>query len=147
MKNPLESMTNGYRNNYKWFFNGKAWAAIDIYDGLKYQLNLAYNFDMNTTKAFNPTGGETYDSDGNVIKAGSTENSLTDYWYNNATWTIENLLTYNKRFGVHEINLLAGHSAISSSTAAPLPPRPVSRPTISMNSTAAIKNLLPAAAR
>ncbi len=114
MKNPLESMTNGYRNNYKWFFNGKAWAAIDIYDGLKYQLNLAYNFDMNTTKAFNPTGGERYDSDGNVIKAGSTENSLTDYWYNNATWTIENLLTYNKRFGVHEINLLAGHSAISS---------------------------------
>lgn len=114
VKNPLESMTFGYRNNYKWFFNGKAWAAIDIYDGLKYQLNLAYNFNMNTTKAYTPTGGERYDAEGNIIKKGSTENALTDYWYNNATWTLENLVTYNKNFGAHEINLLAGHSVISS---------------------------------
>lgn len=114
IKNPLESMGFGYRNNYKWFFNGKAWAALDIYDGLKYQINLAYNFDMNTTKAFTPTGGERYNAEGEVVKAGSTENSLTDYWYNNATWTLENILTYNKSFGAHSVSLLAGHSVISS---------------------------------
>lgn len=114
LKNPLESMTFGYRNNYKWFFNGKAWAAIDIYDGIKYQLNLAYNFDMNTTKAFSPTGGERYNAKGEVVKIGSTENSLTDYWWRNATWTIENILTYDKSFGKHDIHVLAGHSAISS---------------------------------
>lgn len=114
IKNPLESMTFGYRNNYKWFFNGKAWAALDIYDGLKYQLNMAYNFDMNTTKAFNPTGGARYDAEGNVQEIGSTENSLTDYWWRNATWTIENILTYDKEFGKHGIHILAGQSAISS---------------------------------
>ena len=69
LKNPLESMTFGYRNNYKWFFNGKAWAALDIYDGIKYQINLAYNFDMNTTKAFSPTGGERYNAKGEVVKS------------------------------------------------------------------------------
>lgn len=114
IKNPLESMNFGYRNNYKWFFTGKAWAALDIYDGIKYQINLAYNYDMNTTKAFTPTGGERYNAEGDVVKAGSTENSLTDYWYSNATWTFEQLLTYNKDFGPHSINVLAGHSVISS---------------------------------
>ena len=114
LKNPLESMTFGYRNNYKWFFNGKAWAALDIYDGIKYQINLAYNFDMNTTKAFSPTGGERYNAKGEVVKIGSTENSLTDYWWRNATWTVENILTYDKSFGKHDIHILAGHSAISS---------------------------------
>lgn len=114
VKNPLETMATGYHNNYKWFFNGKTWAALDIWDGLKYQINLAYNFNLNTTKGFSPTGGERYNAEGDVIKTGSTVNSLTDYWWRNATWTIENILTYNKEFGKHTVGVLLGHSAMDS---------------------------------
>lgn len=114
VKNPLDVMSFGYRNNHKWFFNGKTYAALDIWDGLKYQINLAYNFDLNATKSFSPTGGERYNAEGDVVKVGSTVNSLTDYWWRNATWTIENILTYNRDFGAHSINVLAGHSVIDS---------------------------------
>lgn len=114
VKNPLESMTLGHRENYKWFFNGKAWAAIDIWGGIKYQMNLAYNLNFNSTKAFNPTGGERYDAEGNIVKVGSTENSLTDYWYRNTTWTFEQLLTFDREFGDHAFHVLFGHSVISS---------------------------------
>lgn len=114
VKNPLDAMSLGHRNNHKWFFNGKAYAALDIWGGIKYQLNLAYNFDMNTTKNFSPTGGERYNAEGEVVKVGSTVNQLTDYWWRNATWTIENLLTFNRDFGAHSVNVLAGHSVIDS---------------------------------
>ncbi|MCM1066178.1 MAG: TonB-dependent receptor [Muribaculaceae bacterium] len=114
IKNPLQDMTLTRRENKKYFFNGKVWAGLDIYDGLQYRINLAYNFDMNATKSFSPTGGERYNAEGEVIKIGAQQNSATDYWWRNATWTIENLLTYNKEFGKHTVGVLAGHSAIGS---------------------------------
>lgn len=115
IKNPLQTMTFNHTENYKWFFNGKVWAALDIWDGLKYQINLAYNFDLNATKNYTPLGGERYDAEGNIKKTGNEVNSLTDYWYRNATWTIENLLTYNKTFAEkHSVNVLLGHSALSN---------------------------------
>lgn len=114
VKNPLESMTFGYRDNTKWFFTGKTFAALDLFDGLKYQINMAYNFNLNASKAYSPTGGARYNAEGEELKPGATVNSLSDYWYRNATWTLENLLTYNKDFGPNSINVLAGHSAIGS---------------------------------
>lgn len=114
VKNPLESMTFGHRENNKWFFTGKTYAALDIIDGLKYQINLAYNFNLDASKAYNPTGGARYNAEGIELKPGAVVNSLSDYWYRNATWTIENLLTYNKDFGPNSINILAGQSAIGS---------------------------------
>lgn len=114
IKNPLESMTSGYRENKYWRFNGKAFAGFDIYDGLKFQTNLAYAVDLNTTKAYNPMSPARYDAEGNIKKAAGTTNSLTDYWWLQETTTNENLLTYNKEFGRHTIGVLLGHSVIMS---------------------------------
>lgn len=114
VKNPLESMTSGYRRNNYWRFNGKAFAGIDLFDGLKFQTNLAYAVDLNATKAYNPMSPARYDAEGNIKKAAGTTNSLTDYWWLQETTTNENLLTYNKEFGRHTLGVLLGHSIIMS---------------------------------
>ena len=114
MKNPVELMSLGHRSNEYWRFNGKAFAGIDLWDGLKFQTSFAYSFDLNATKSYSPKSPARYDANGNIIKAAGQTNMEEDYWYRNATWTNENLLTYNKQFDKHSINVLLGHSVIGS---------------------------------
>lgn len=114
IKNPLESMAVGSRKNNTWLFNGKVWAALDIWDGLKYQINMAYNFNFNATKSYSPKSLARYDAAGNIKKAPGETNSQTDYYYRDETYTIENLITYNKDFGAHTLGVILGHSAIGS---------------------------------
>ncbi len=114
VKNPVELMQLGHRENRYWRFNGRAYAGYDIFDGLKFQTSLAYNFDLNATKTYNPKDPARYDADGNLKKAAGQTNQQTDYWYRNATWTNENILTYNKTINDHNLSLLLGHSVISS---------------------------------
>ena len=114
VKNPVELMSLGHRSNEYWRFNGKAFAGIELWDGLKFQTSLAYAFDLNATKSYTPKSPARYDADGNTVKAAGETNKEEDYWYRNATWTNENLLTYNKQFDKHSINVLLGHSVIGS---------------------------------
>ena len=114
VKNPVELMSLGHRSNEYWRFNGKAFAGIELWDGLKFQTSLAYAFDLNATKSYTPKSPARYDADGNIVKAAGETNKEEDYWYRNATWTNENLLTYNKQFDKHSINVLLGHSVIGS---------------------------------
>lgn len=114
IKNPLELMSLGERLDERWRFNGKAFAALEIIDGLKFQTSLAYAFDLNATKSYSPKSPARYDAEGNIKKAAGETNQQTDYWYRNATWTNENLLTYNKVFGKHNVSVLLGHSIIGS---------------------------------
>lgn len=112
-KNPLDYLSRGHCENHKWLFNGKAWAAVDIWGGIKYQLNLAYNFYLNSTKKFSEKGvGAAYDAEGNQLSTPSSDNSATDYWYRDSKWTIENLLTFNRDFGAHTVGVILGQSAI-----------------------------------
>ncbi|NDV60457.1 TonB-dependent receptor [Bacteroides sp. 519] len=112
VKNPLEAMSVGYRNNEAWRFNGKAFAGIDLIDGLKFQTSFAYAFYLNATKTYRPKGDPIYNAEGEVVKSGGANNSLSDYYWREGTWTNENLLTYDKKFGNHSINVLLGHSLI-----------------------------------
>ena len=114
MKNPVESMSLGHRINEYWRFNGKVFAGIDLWDGLKFQTSFAYAFDLNATKSYSPKSPARYDAEGNIRKAAGETNKEEDYWYRNATWTSENLLTYNKQFDKHNVNVLLGHSVIGS---------------------------------
>ncbi|MDU3579931.1 MAG: TonB-dependent receptor [Bacteroides caccae] len=113
VKNPVELMSLGHRSNEYWRFNGKAFAGIELWEGLKFQTSLAYAFDLNATKSYTPKSPARYDADGNIVKAAGETNKEEDYWYRNATWTNENLLTYNKQFDKHNINVLLGHSTIN----------------------------------
>ena len=112
IKNPVEIMNLGYNNNVAYRFNGKAFAALDIWDGLTLQTSFAYNFYLNTTKTYTPKDPARYDAEGNIKKSAGANNTLKDYYYREGTWTNENLLTYNKKFGLHSIGVLLGHSLI-----------------------------------
>ena len=114
VKNPVELMSLGDRTNERWRFTGKAYAGIEILEGLKFQTNFAYAFDLNATKSYSPKSPARYDADGNVLKTAGETNQLSDYWYRNATWTNENLLTFKRMFGKHDLNVLLGHSIIGS---------------------------------
>ena len=114
VKNPLELMSLGNRTNERWRFTGKAYAGLEIWEGLKFQTSFAYAFDFNATKSYSPKSPARYDAEGNVLKTAGETNQLTDYWYRNATWTNENLLTFKRMFGKHDLSLLLGHSIIGS---------------------------------
>lgn len=114
VKNPVELMSIGYRLNEYWRFNGKAFAGIDLITGMKFQTSFAYSFDLNATKKYAPVTPDRYNAEGELLKAGSGNNQLTDYWWRQGMWTVENLLTYDRSFGRHTIGVLLGHSAISS---------------------------------
>ena len=114
VKNPLELMSLGNRTNERWRFTGKAYAGIQIWEGIKFQTSFAYAFDLNATKSYSPKSPARYDADGNVLKTAGETNQLTDYWYRNATWTNENLLTFKRMFGKHDLSVLLGHSIIGS---------------------------------
>lgn len=114
VKNPLELMSLGNRTNERWRFTGKAYAGIQIWEGLKFQTSFAYAFDLNATKSYSPKSPARYDADGNLLKTAGETNQLSDYWYRNATWTNENLLTFKRMFGKHDLSVLLGHSIIGS---------------------------------
>ncbi len=112
VKNPVELMNLGYRNNEGFRFNGKAFAGLDLIEGMKIQTSFAYRFYLNATKTYVPKTPPLYNAEEKVVKAGGSNNQLTDYYWREGMWTNENLLTYNKKFGEHSLNVLLGHSLI-----------------------------------
>lgn len=115
VKNPMQFINEGYRKDETWRFNGKAYAGIDIIDGLQFKTSLAYSFNMNAVKTYKPKELGRYDAEGNELKIPGANNRLEDYYWRETTWTNENILTYNKKFGLHSLNVLAGHSLLSYS--------------------------------
>ena len=113
VKNPMQFINEGYRKDETWRFNGKAYAGIDIIDGLQFKTSLSYSFNMNAVKTYKPKELGRYDAEGNELKKPGENNRLEDYYWREATWTNENILTYNKKFGLHNLRVLAGHSLLS----------------------------------
>lgn len=72
-------MSIGYRLNEYWRFNDKAFAS-DLIKGMKFQTSFAYSFDLNATKKYAPVTPDRYNAEVELLKAGSGNNQLTDYW-------------------------------------------------------------------
>lgn len=68
MKNPVQYMNLGYRKDESWRFNGKAYAGIDIIDGLSFKSSFAYAFYLNAIKTYKPKDLGRYDAEGNELK-------------------------------------------------------------------------------
>lgn len=114
VKNPLDNMNRGYRLDNYWRFNGKAFAGIDIIDGLKFQTSISYNLDFQVKKTYLDKEHAKYDAEGNEIFAQGSTNSLTENYWRQIRWSNENLLTYDKTFGKHTIGVLLGHSILKN---------------------------------
>ena len=108
-KNPVEDMEMNHKTNDRYFMNVNAFAEVDIVKGLKFRTSLAYKLFMNNTQTYYQSY-KRFDAEGNQIYD-SPNNSLSQYHYLDRGWLNENILTYNERFGKHEIGILAGHSA------------------------------------
>jgi len=80
-------------------------ASFEIIDGLKYKLNLSLNYLNSRSFSFTPTF---FFADGQG--AFNDVASLSDSRSTALTTIVENLLSYEKSFGKHNLNLLAGYS-------------------------------------
>ncbi|WP_308765091.1 TonB-dependent receptor [uncultured Bacteroides sp.] len=97
----------------KWMSDTKSFASYNsLYgevstpwiEGLKYRINVGLN--VRTTKGGGFTGiGVTSTTDPNAPSSASVSNTLT------TNWAVENMLTYDRTFNKHNINVVALYSA------------------------------------
>ena len=72
-------------------------------EGLSYRINVGLNFRSSKSGSFTGTGVN--NKDANAVNSGSIYENQT------RNWAVENLLTYDRAFGKHNINLVGMYSA------------------------------------
>ncbi len=96
----------------KWIDQTKAYGSYNTFygeakipgvEGLKYRVNLGLNFRQSFGGSY--TGEGVFSSSPTTVSTASISNSL------NTNWAIENLLTYDRAFGKHNLNLTGLFSA------------------------------------
>lgn len=117
IKMPLDEQWNYTKGTIdalgdKWIDLSKAYGSYNnLYgevkipgvEGLKYHINLAGNFRM--TNGGQYTGEGVFSSNATTVSTASINNSLT------TNWAVENLLTYDRNFGKHQVNVVGLYSA------------------------------------
>lgn len=93
----IHNITKGYRRQT---INLKGYAEANIIDNLKVTVNGGIGGNM--YRSWN--GGKVYEQKGN---AGSSSKNIS----NTTTWTFQQLLNYDKEFGKHSFDILAGHES------------------------------------
>lgn len=109
-KNPVYNLYYGKKSNDHYRFDGQVYGEIDLYDGLKFRSSLSYRFYDNEVSTYSPRTDARYNAEGVEIAPAGTQNTLSDYHYLERGYTNENILTYNKTFGLHTVGALLGHS-------------------------------------
>ncbi len=117
VKMPLDEnwvYTRGTINNLgdKWIDQTKAYSSYNtLYaevkipgvEGLKFHIDLGGNF--RTTNGGQYTGEGVFSINPTTVSTASVTNTL------NTNWTIQNLLTYDRTFGKHQVNAVAMYSS------------------------------------
>ncbi len=85
---------------------GNAFADVDLLKGLTFRTSLGIEYNLYNFAPFTPLDPES-------PEARNTNNLRVENRYDNS-WTWYNTLTYNKTFGDHTINILAGTEAIAT---------------------------------
>lgn len=86
-------------------------AQFDIWNGLKYSFSFSGNYSTSHGYTHTPQYFSKWEEDGTPNPDyGSPKNDLTESRNAEFVYTIDNLLTYNKRIGFHSIDALLGTS-------------------------------------
>lgn len=86
-------------------------AQLDLWDGLKYKISFSGNYSNTHDYTHTPEYYTKWNEDGTPDKDfGSSRNSISETRSEEFTYTIDNLLTYNKTFSGHSIDALVGTS-------------------------------------
>lgn len=99
----------------KWIDQTKSYGSYNtIYgdvkipgvEGLKYHINIGLNYRQSTSGAY--TGEGVFSSVATTVSTASISNSLS------TNWAVENLITYDRAFGKHTLNITGLYSAEES---------------------------------
>lgn len=101
--NPVGLATLNKDKKYRNQIIGNAYAEIQFFKDLSLRNEVSGNFDFNTEDKFNPV--YTFGRMTNGINSGSYSSGQSYYL------VVRNFVTYNHTFGIHSINVLAGHEA------------------------------------
>lgn len=86
-------------------------AQLDLWDGLKYKFSFSGDYSNGHNYTHTPEYYTKWNEDGTPDKDyGNTRNSISETRSEEFTYTIDNLLTYNKTFSGHSIDALVGTS-------------------------------------
>lgn len=86
-------------------------AQLDLYEGLKYKFSFSGNYSNSHNYTHTPEYYTKWNEDGTPdTDYGSPRNSISETRSEEFTYTIDNLLTYNKTFSGHSIDALVGTS-------------------------------------
>ncbi len=96
--NPLGLALMNDNHNINYGIRANAYAEIGFTKDLKLKSTYSVNYNFGNTYTFNPS--YTFGAIVNDVRAGSRTKSLSDNWI----WN--NVLTYNKTFGVHSVNVM-----------------------------------------
>lgn len=108
--NPLYSIETNRYQNLNNFFLASSFLEATIFDGLKIRTNAGIDYSGYTGFYFSPEDDRLVDQYGG--QAGATQNAAYSQSINSSfDWLWENTLTYDKLFGKHSINFVAGVTA------------------------------------
>lgn len=86
-------------------------AQLDIWNGLKYKFSFSANWSNSHNYTHTPEYYTKWNADGTADEDyGSPKNSVSESRGEEFTYTIDNLLTYNKEFNGHNFDVLLGTS-------------------------------------
>jgi TonB-dependent starch-binding outer membrane protein SusC len=86
--------------NEKFGIRGTAFSEAEIYKGLTFRTEYAFDYGINTAFTFSPS--YEFGALVNNTREGTSSESYSKYW----SW--KNILTYNKSYGAHSLTMMLG---------------------------------------
>ena len=107
--NPFVGLEINKTTNKSWVLQGNIFAEIQPAEHILYTSRLGYEINNNLIQGWNPVYFyNTYQAFNDISSIVATES-------NNNYWQWENFVSYTNKFGLHNLNVLAGMSAESRS--------------------------------
>jgi len=107
--NPVFTIEQNQYQNITNFLLANSSLEATIFDGLKVRTNAGVNLSQYSGSFYQPQDDR---SDQQYGLGGATQNAFySQHLYNSFEWLWENTLSYDKQFGKHAINFIAGVSA------------------------------------
>ncbi|MEO3405648.1 TonB-dependent receptor [Mucilaginibacter sp. CAU 1740] len=109
--NPIAWLNSpGYNNNQNTLFTGNVGADWEPIKGLHFKPSFAYRYNANPAQEFKPADVYYDPKNPSSVLTTISQSSLANANVVNSYYNLQGLLEYDRRFGKHSINVLAGAS-------------------------------------
>jgi len=109
--NPISWLNSpGYNNNQNTLFTGNVGVDWELVKGLHFKPSFSYRYNANPAQEFKPADTYYDPKDPSVAVTTISQSSLANANVINSYYNLQALLEYEKHFGKHSINILAGSS-------------------------------------